>query len=255
MANITRRTMLSTGIASSIALGASPMGLSTSGQQPSPSQRLKVLVAGGHPDDPESGCGGTIARYTEQGHEVVLLYLTRGEAGIPGKSASEAAAIRTAESLKACEILKARALFANQIDGATELNNEQYERFYKILDAERPSVLMTQWPIDRHRDHRAASQLVLDYWVKSGKHVDLFYYEVETGSQTQHFHPTHYVDITATENRKRQACFAHASQSPETTFYRMHDQMIRNRGMEYSCRLAEAFVRHNQSPNPGLPGL
>lgn len=241
--------MLSQGIAGSIGIGSSAIGMQTS------SQRLKVLVAGGHPDDPESGCGGTIARYTEQGHEVVIVYLTRGEAGIQGKSASEASAIRTAECVKACEILKARPVFAGQIDGATELNSEQYDRFNRILQAEKPSVLFTQWPIDRHRDHRAASQLVFDYWQKSGKAVDLFYYEVEANVQTQHFYPTHYVDITSTESRKRQACFAHTSQLPETTWYRMHEEMHRSRGLEHGCRMAEAFVRHCQSPVVGLPGL
>jgi LmbE family N-acetylglucosaminyl deacetylase len=35
------------------------------------------VVTGGHPGDPECGCGGTIARYTEAGHEAVLLYLSR----------------------------------------------------------------------------------------------------------------------------------------------------------------------------------
>jgi len=29
---------------------------------------LKVACVGGHPDDPESGCGGTLARYSEAGH-------------------------------------------------------------------------------------------------------------------------------------------------------------------------------------------
>src|SRR5947207_9260410 len=71
------------------------------------SKRLKVVVAGAHPDDPESGCGGTIAHYSDLGHEVSILYLTRGEAGIAGKSPQETAAIRTAESQKACAILKA----------------------------------------------------------------------------------------------------------------------------------------------------
>ena len=57
---------------------------------------MRVLVAGGHPDDPESGCGGTIARYVQMGHEVTVLYLTRGEAGIKRKTHDEAAAIRSA---------------------------------------------------------------------------------------------------------------------------------------------------------------
>ncbi len=40
-------------------------------------RKLKTIVAGAHPDDPETGCGGTIARFSDLGHEVVVLYLTR----------------------------------------------------------------------------------------------------------------------------------------------------------------------------------
>ena len=209
--------------------------------------KMKVVVVGAHPDDPESGCGGSIARYSDLGHEVVIVYLTAGEAGIDGKSASEAAAIRTAESRKACAILKARPVFAGQIDGDTEVNSAQYKRMGQILDVEQPAILFTQWPIDSHRDHRAASLLVYDYWLKSGRRADLFYYEVETGTQTQNFKPTHYLDITQTEDRKRAACLAHVSQKPEATFYPTHDQMQKFRGMEYGCHAAEGFVCHDQN--------
>ena len=53
-------------------------------------EKLKIVCVGGHPDDPESGCGGTLARFTAAGHAVTVIYLTRGEAGIPGKSHGEA---------------------------------------------------------------------------------------------------------------------------------------------------------------------
>src|SRR5438552_17895245 len=65
--------------------------------------RLTVVCVGGHPDDPESGCGGTLARYAALGHAVTVVYLTRGERGISGKSLDEAARIRSAE----CEIGRA----------------------------------------------------------------------------------------------------------------------------------------------------
>src|SRR6266511_1147611 len=56
---------------------------------------LKIVCVGAHPDDPESGCGGTLARYAALGHAVTIVYLTRGERGIPGKTLSEAATIRS----------------------------------------------------------------------------------------------------------------------------------------------------------------
>src|SRR5438132_10372636 len=110
-------------------------------------KKLKVIAAGGHPDDPESGAGGTIARYADLGHDAVNLYLTRGEAGIQGKTHEEAAAIRSAEIEKACAILKARAIFAGQIDGATELNPTRYDEFRKILAEEKPDIVITHWPV------------------------------------------------------------------------------------------------------------
>ena len=250
MNKITRRGLLS----KSIGVSGSALGLPLSeiAGAAEPQRPLKVVVAGGHPDDPESGAGGTMARFADLGHEVVALYLTRGEAGVKGKSAQEAAAIRSAECEEACKILKARPVFAGQIDGATELSPTRYEEFAKILMSEKPDLVITHWPVDTHRDHRAASLLSFDAFLKSGRKFALYYLEVMSGSQTQLFRPTHYVDITTTEDRKRAACFAHASQNPKA-FYEAHDLMNRFRGREHGCKFAEGFVHHNQSRGVGLP--
>src|ERR1700704_5849946 len=82
-----------------------------------PPGSLKIVVTGGHPGDPECGCAGTIARYTDLGHEVVLLYMNRGEGFCKGADPGQCGAVRTAEAQKACRILKARAAFAGQYDG------------------------------------------------------------------------------------------------------------------------------------------
>ncbi len=83
--------------------------------------RLTVVCVGAHPDDPESGCGGTLARYAALGHAVTVVYVTRGERGISGKSLDEAAKIRSAECATACKIIGAKPVFFGQIDGATEV--------------------------------------------------------------------------------------------------------------------------------------
>src|SRR6266704_4470628 len=121
---------------------------------------------------------------SDLGHDVVAIYLTRGEAGIRGKAADEAAQIRSAEATEACRILKVRPIFAGQIDGATELNSARYDAFAKMLLAEKPDLVFTQWPIDTHRDHRAASLLAFDAWHRAGQKFALYYYEVDAGYQT-----------------------------------------------------------------------
>ena len=215
-------------------------------------KKLKVVVAGGHPGDPEYGCGGTVARYTAGGHAVTLLYLNRGEGGIPGKTPQQAATIRTAEAQKACELLGARPLFADQIDGQAIVDKAHYDSFARILEAEKPDVLFTQWPIDGHPDHRATSMLCYEAWLRAGKSFGLYYYEVSDGEDTLMFYPHDYVDISAVEARKRAACYAHASQTPDR-FYALQDQVARFRGVEGGTAAAEAFVRHVQSKGGLLP--
>jgi len=85
-----------------------------------------------------------------------------------------------------------------------------------------------------------------------GKNFGFYYYEVSDGEDTLMFLPTDYVDISATESRKRAACYAHASQSPDR-FYALQSQVSRFRGVESGYTQAEAFIRHSQSPGHLLP--
>jgi len=233
-------------------LVVAPLALAAVGGRLRPAAPLRVLVVGGHPDDPESGCGGTIARYAGAGHTVVVLYLTRGEAGIDGRTHDEAARVRTAEAERACALLGASPRFAGQVDGDTRVDTAAYAAVRALFDDLRPDVVLTQWPVDTHRDHRAASLLAYDAWLRAGRRAALGYYEVLTGDQSQLFRPTDYVDITSVATRKRDAVFAHVSQKPEE-WYPTHERMARFRGMEHGCELAEAFVRHDAGPALPLP--
>jgi LmbE family N-acetylglucosaminyl deacetylase len=216
----------------------------------SSAQVLKIVVAGGHPGDPECGCAGTIARYTDLGHEVVLLYLNRGEGFCGGASLSRCAGIRTAEAQRACQSLKARAAFAGQYDGRAVVDSSHYEAFGRMLAAERPDVVFTQWPIDRHRDHRAVSMLTLDAWFQSEKRFALYYYEV--AEDTTMYSPADYVDISSVESRRRAACYSHASQQPDK-WYPKQVEITRLRGVESGFPQAEAFLRHPESKRVMLP--
>jgi LmbE family N-acetylglucosaminyl deacetylase len=233
-------------------LGALPLGI-TRRSVARPPAKLKVLVAGGHPDDPESGCGGTIARYADAGHDVIALYLTRGEAGIAGKTHDDAARIRTAEAERASAILGAKARFFGQTDGDTHVDKLAYAAMRELFERERPDVIFTHWPVDTHPDHRAVSLLAYDAWMRTGRTAALGYFEVLIGDQTQLFRPTDYVDISAVAPRKRDAVMAHVSQKPEE-WYPAHERMSRFRGMEHGCEHAEAFVRHDRGPVLPLPG-
>jgi LmbE family N-acetylglucosaminyl deacetylase len=210
--------------------------------------RLKIVIVGAHPDDPETICGGTMALYSNLGHEVVATYLTRGEAGIEGKSFEEAAKIRTAEALTACSILNVRPEFLGQIDGNCEITKESYQQVFDFIKKETPDIIFTHWPIDTHRDHRICSVLVYDAWLMLGSMSALYYCEAMSGVQSQNFSPTDYINISGVITQKHNACFSHVSQKIEETYPEHHGKMEVFRGMEFGCNFAEAFVRQLKSP-------
>jgi LmbE family N-acetylglucosaminyl deacetylase len=121
MKRSSRRQFLHNSV-SGLGLLAIPEVLKTLSNEPF--KKMKIVCVGGHPDDPESGCGASLARFASSGHDVTIIYLTKGEAGISGKSHVEAAAIRSNEAVAACKILNAKPVFAGQIDGDTIMNNE-----------------------------------------------------------------------------------------------------------------------------------
>lgn len=204
--------------------------------------RKKIVCFGGHPDDPESGCGGTLARLANNGHDVTIIYLTTGEAGIEGKSHKEAAAIRKQEAINACAILKAKPVFAGQIDGDTIMDNAWLSKVQKLISDERPDLVFTHWPVDNHKDHQIASLLMIQTWLRSPKKFPLYFFEVCTGEQTMVFRPTDYVDITETQEQKRKSVYCHVSQDPPGIYGCGHASMEDFRGRELGVKVAEGFI-------------
>ncbi len=252
MNKISRRKSIK--MSATIAAGLVAVSLPAQSFEKSKVKPLKLLVVGAHPDDPETGCGGIISTYVKNGHEVVSVYLTRGESGIPGKTHDEAAVIRTDEAKKACKIFGVRPVFMNQIDGNTTLDAERYADMRSIIEKENPDIVITHWPIDSHRDHRICSLLVYDAWLNSGSSFALYYFEVMTGVQTQNFNPTDYVDITDVIDIKHKGCYQHVSQHVKEGYFNdlLHGKMEVFRGMEEGFEYAEAFVKQMKSKKMAL---
>ena len=253
---LTRRSFLrGTGLAAGPLLAAAhapPLSAAAAAS----TRRLRIVCIGGHPDDPESGCAGTLSRYAELGHTVTVLYLTRGERGIRDKGLDEAAKIRTAECERACQIMGAQPQFFGQIDGATELTRVQVDAMSRLLAEARPDVIFTHWPVDTHMDHQVASVLALRAWMSLREQPLLYFFEVNTGSQSQGFRPNTYVDVTPVLEKKKSALLAHVSQDGIGIWREHHEVIARWRGREAGVTAAEAFVHLDRdSDRSRLPGI
>lgn len=220
-----------------------------------PTSPLHIVCVGAHPDDPESGCGGTLAQYSQLGHTVTLVYLTRGERGVRGVDHEQAGRTRTAECEASCRTLGATPVFVGQVDGATECTSSRIAEVEHLLETLAPDVVFAHWPVDQHVDHQLASVLTTRAVLALPRKTPLFFFEVNPGEQTMHFDPSVFVDITATRAVKQAALSAHVSQKGAWIYATHNEPMERIRGRELGVEAAEAFVPFARSGARVLPGL
>ena len=107
---------------------------------------------------------------------------------------------------------------------------------------QQPDIVFTHWPLDTHQDHQIAGLLGFNVWAKSNRAFQLYYYEVNTGTETLDFTPTDYVDISSVRDRKKLAMFAHKTQSPEEVYASFFKTMEEFRGLEAGVQAAEGFI-------------
>jgi LmbE family N-acetylglucosaminyl deacetylase len=223
-----------------------PMGLGAAAAGAA-ERPLQVVCVTAHPGDPELACGGTLARYAELGHRVSIIYLTRGEAGIAGKSHEEAAAIRTLGAEAACKVLGAKAVFAGQIDGATELNADRAHSLTGLLLDEKPDLVIGHWPVDKHADHQIAGLLAMRACLTPRSEFQLYFMEIMAGTQTLHFQPSDYVDISSVREKKMAGMAAYkGGHDLEQPYKTHHEAMEILRGREAGVPVAEAFLHFSR---------
>ena len=216
-------------------------------KQPPP-HKLRVVVIGAHCDDPESGAGGLIVSLTRAGHEVIVAYTVcfRGDRKCFGRPE---AVVRQKEAEAACKIMGATAKFFPYACEKLVADEAAVKAVASWLDQVKPDIVVTHWPLDTHPNHHVTSSLVWQCYRRQGG-WNLYFFEVETGLQSLGFRPELYLDVGAVRAAKEQACLCHKSQDP-IVFWRIHDQMHRDRGRECGVPFAEAYLLGE--PKPGCP--
>lgn len=123
-----------------------------------------AMVIGAHPDDAELCCGGTIAKLTKEGKNVVLVDLTRGEMGTRGNPE-----LRAQEAKLAAEILGVKErVNLSMRDGYINDSPEALIELITVIRKYRPKMIITHPHFERHPDHEASHKLVRNALFKSG---------------------------------------------------------------------------------------
>jgi bacillithiol biosynthesis deacetylase BshB1 len=175
---------------------------------------VDVLAIAAHPDDVELTCGGTLASLKARGYRFGIVDLTRGEMGTRGTPET-----RAAEAKRAAEILGADFRTALDLgDGGLRRGREEELAVIDVIRREKPRLIFTPYPDDRHPDHRRAGQIVTDAAYYAGLRRLATAHPAHRPQATLYFstfevhQPDFLVDVTAVIEVRRAAMRAFVSQ-------------------------------------------
>jgi bacillithiol biosynthesis deacetylase BshB1 len=192
----------------------------------------------------------------ERGYTFGILDLTRGEMGTRGTADA-----RGAEAQRAAQILGASFREALDFgDGGLKISRENELVLIEVIRREKPRLILTSYPDDRHPDHRRAGQIVRDAAFYAGLRRVETAHPAHRPQQTLYFstgyvHPVNvYVDVTPVIAKRRAAMAAFESQfhnpssrEPQTilsaeSFLAQIEARARTFGFEIGVEFAEAFT-------------
>jgi LmbE family N-acetylglucosaminyl deacetylase len=124
--------------------------------------RLRVLVFGAHPDDCDFTASGVAALYARQGHEVLFVSVTNGDAGHHEIGGARLAQRRQAEAAAAGALIGIRYQLLDNHDGELLPTLENRRQIIALIRSFRPDLIMSPRPNDYHPDHRYTAQLIQD---------------------------------------------------------------------------------------------
>ena len=225
---------------------------------------MKVMCFSPHPDDAEIFCGGTLAKYKAQGHEIAIATLTRGDVGSPTLSRDEIGSIREQEARNSAAVVGAELFWMGYDDEFLYDSPEVRRHVIDVLRQFRPHiVLCPDKNQDYHPDHTRTGQLVWDTHVMAAVRLietqhppcsaihEIWYYDTPGGIG---FEPEHYVDISDFWDLKVKMVESHESQNDwckslygyGVTY--LSETQSRFRGYQCSCQHAEAFRKARMFP-------
>ncbi len=221
---------------------------------------MRVLAIVAHPDDIEMSCAGTLAKYAQAGHDVVMCNLCDGALG-GNMPKAELAAIRAREGAAAAAVIGATYVPAVFEDLDIYPDKAARQKVADIIREARPDFIITHPPVDYAPDHTITSELVFaasflatlpNYGdaaaaekLSAGPAVPIFYMEASGGHE---FRPTIWVNITDTFALKKEMLQCHDSQISWLKKWRGTDLVAKMeaqalyRGSQSGVKYAEVFT-------------
>jgi len=195
-----------------------------------------VLAIGAHPDDIELGCAGALLKHKEDGVQLFLLVLTKGEASGDPR-------VREDECLASAKVLKATNIFFGGLKD-TQVNDgfETIKVIEKIINKVKPDLIYTHSYKDTHQDHRNVGYATLSA-ARRNKKILMY----ESPTTFKDFTPSIFIDIKSQFDKKKEIMRLYKTQSKKE-WWAIGDKaalalegLAAYRGFQAGLEVAEAF--------------
>jgi len=222
-----------------------------------------ILAVAAHEDDLDFTCGGSVAKWSDEGANVYYLILTNGSKGFEDTLTSweNLTEIRRKEQAAAGRILGVKeVLFGGFMDGELQNNNEVKYLIVKTIRELKPQIVVSMDPtfvyskdgFINHPDHRHAGQATLDSVFPYARNARTYPDLIDQGLKPfkvgelllVNFEGNFVVDITDYFNKKVRALRQHKSQIEDIHgLEEMVAQMSAESAKTLGVKYAESFIR------------
>jgi len=217
---------------------------------------MNILFVGAHPDDIETFCGGTAARYRDRGDRLFFCVSTNGNVGSSTIPSDEIAAIRHKEAQAGADVLGAELIWLGFDDEFLMDTPETRHAFINAFRIADPDVVFCHWRNDYNPDHSISGSIVDECihmasipnikteTAPTGKIPAVYFMDTPAGVN---FVPELYVDITGTFETKIEMVGKHVSQNAwmkDLFGYELEAFLeipAKFRGLQSGVKMAEAF--------------
>jgi N-acetylglucosamine malate deacetylase 1 len=209
-------------------------------------KKENIVIFGAHSDDFVIGAGGTIAKYAQEGKNIISIIFSYGEKSHPWLKENVVQKFRAKETLEAGKILNCQNIFLD----LKELNFlEQYDHNYEkkllaILNKFKPVKIFTHSGEDPHPDHQAVNKITLELYDKIKFKPEVYIYSVWNPVSFKTKYPVLYEDITKTFTKQLEALKSFRSQKIHIFFptFLLLFRAFKN-GLKIRKWVAEKFFR------------
>jgi LmbE family N-acetylglucosaminyl deacetylase len=226
-----------------------------------------VLVVSAHPDDPDFGAGGSIAKLAKDGARVTYVIVTDGSQGgeDPNEKDSELVATREKEQKAAARVLGVKKVeFLGYKDGHVTADLKLSHDIVRMIRKHRPELVITHLPgrvLDApmgasHPDHLAVGEATMAAVYPDSRNPRAFRSLLKEGLKPHEVNEVwipfwgsgdHLIDISKTLDMKIAALRKHKSQvakpGQEWDFEKFMRKRHAQTGKKAGYKYAESFKR------------